>query len=427
MHVKILSALALLLLLHACKHPLAIEGEGDIIERLAGQRGCSLEEFQTGSPRCTENEVSDEDYIVRYEAVARPGWRFIAWRGGTICGGNSVPPFCELNVSSAGVVFADENWPGLKLPTSLAVFGQPDTWAGNADIPIGGEGLSSCVIGGKIYVLGGDNVNSESGESTNSAVLAYDPYKDTWSTRSPMPTPRFGATASAVNGSCYVIGGSQEQPGGEETAIATVEEYNPKTDTWRARAPLSQARTIGGSAAVDNKIYVFGGIQSFEDEPPVLASVEIYDPASNSWTSGADMPTPRVAMGVAALNGSIYTVGGITSGFGVLNLDLVERYDPGQDSWTTAASMPMARFGLALSAVDGALYATGGSADFSIAFPTLEIYDPNSGSWSVGADISQARVLHSSVSLDGQVYVFGGTVIDGEEENETLLVEHYTP
>ena len=233
-----------------------------------------------------------------------------------------------------------------------------------------------------------------------------------------------------MNGSCYVIGGSQELPGDEETAITTVEEYNPKTDTWRARAPLSQARFIGGSAAVDGKIYVFGGIASIDDEAGLLesvASVEIYDPASNSWTSGADMPTPRVAMGVAALNGSIYTVGGITSGFGVLNLDLVERYDPGQDSWTTAASMPTARFGLALSAVDGTLYATGGSADFSIAFPTLEIYDPNSGSWSVGADMSQARVLHSSVSLDGQVYVFGGTVIDGEEENESLLVEHYTP
>ena len=84
--MRVLSALVVLLLLQACKHPLAIEGEGDIIERLAGLRGCSLEEFQANSIRCTENEVVGEDYIVSYEGVPRPGWRFVAWRAGTGCG-----------------------------------------------------------------------------------------------------------------------------------------------------------------------------------------------------------------------------------------------------------------------------------------------------------------------------------------------------
>ena len=62
-----------LLLMQACKHPLAIEGEGDIVERLDGARGCTLEQFQAGDTRCTDNEVIASDYIVSYEAIPRPG------------------------------------------------------------------------------------------------------------------------------------------------------------------------------------------------------------------------------------------------------------------------------------------------------------------------------------------------------------------
>ena len=65
-----LSALALV----ACKHPLVIQGEGNIVERLLGERGCTLEEFQASDPRCTDNDVVDESYTVQYEAVPRPGW-----------------------------------------------------------------------------------------------------------------------------------------------------------------------------------------------------------------------------------------------------------------------------------------------------------------------------------------------------------------
>ena len=53
--MRILITLAVILALQACKHPLAIEGEGDIIERLSGVRGCSLEEFQAGSPKWSDD------------------------------------------------------------------------------------------------------------------------------------------------------------------------------------------------------------------------------------------------------------------------------------------------------------------------------------------------------------------------------------
>jgi len=119
--VKIISILLSLLLLAACKHPLAIDGEGDIVERLEGERGCTLEEFQAASPRCTDNEVTGEAYIASYEPVARPGWVFSGWEG-TACGGDSVGDNCDYNVGKAWVDFTDTNFPNFVFPATRAVF-----------------------------------------------------------------------------------------------------------------------------------------------------------------------------------------------------------------------------------------------------------------------------------------------------------------
>jgi N-acetylneuraminic acid mutarotase len=436
--MKILFTLVIVLFLHACKHPLAIEGEGDIIERLVGHRGCSLEEFQSNGPRCAENEVTAEDYFVDYEAVPRPGWKFVSWQGGTACGGQSVAPFCNFAMPQVGVEWIDAIFPDTVVQPSVAVFERSGSWNTQADIPTVGDSLAPCVIDGRLYVMGGEfKDDGVPGFNGNKAQM-YDPATDTWSTIADMPTARIDATASVVNGKCYVIGGSREEEH-QDVALATVEEYDPATDSWRARAPLSEVRSVAGSAAVDGKIYVFGGLQVLDIDAPVLATVEIYDPATDSWATRVNMPTPRAALGVAAVNGFIYTVGGLNYALGLLGSDIVERYDPAQDSWSTSTSMPTPRLGLALSEADGALYATGGvgfdsAGNSEVPLRTLEIYDPGSDSWSSGADMSQSRFLHGSATVDGHVYVFGGltsegedTVIGDDDEDELTAMERYTP
>jgi hypothetical protein len=119
--VRVFITLVVFLLLQACKHPLAIEGEGDIVERNIGHRGCTLEEFEAGAPRCTDNAAVDEPYQVVYQAVPRPGWRFVGWEG-TPCDPDSVPPFCHYDVTEPWVVFTDLAWPGTEIPATTAVF-----------------------------------------------------------------------------------------------------------------------------------------------------------------------------------------------------------------------------------------------------------------------------------------------------------------
>ena len=95
-----------LLVLSACKHPLAIVGEGDIVDLNGSDFGCSLEQFQNDSPKCLGNEVINADYRVNYSPQPRPGWQFVRWDGP--CGHLSEGNNCAFDVSAPFVAWFDE-------------------------------------------------------------------------------------------------------------------------------------------------------------------------------------------------------------------------------------------------------------------------------------------------------------------------------
>jgi YD repeat-containing protein len=105
--------------LHGCKHPLAIVGEGDIVDVSNSGRGCTLEQFRARDKACTKNEVSG-DYFVNYKAVPRPGWRFVRWDGP--CPPDSDFQHCGFKVSKAAVDWWDQTYPNRNIPPSTAVF-----------------------------------------------------------------------------------------------------------------------------------------------------------------------------------------------------------------------------------------------------------------------------------------------------------------
>jgi hypothetical protein len=111
--------LAGIVALAACKQPLVIDGEGDIIELNQGIRGCALEEFQAGWPRCTDNDVVDDESL-RYRALPRPGWKFSHWDGN--CAKDSPGKDCKKNYQKAWVDWWDENYPDEEPIPLTAVF-----------------------------------------------------------------------------------------------------------------------------------------------------------------------------------------------------------------------------------------------------------------------------------------------------------------
>jgi len=124
---------------------------------------------------------------------------------------------------------------------------------------------------------------------------------------------------------------------------------------------LTSLMLIAGSAVVDGKIYVIGGAPFQYGGTTV---VEEYNPAADTWTRRADMPTARQGLVAAAVDGIIYAIGGnCGQPIGDVDLSTVEAYDPATDTWTKKADMPTARslIGAAACVVDGQIYVSGGS------------------------------------------------------------------
>ena len=153
---------------------------------------------------------------------------------------------------------------------SLAAEG---AWTKKADMPAPRWGLSASVVNGKIYTIGGTSDDDFTGLST---VEEYDPMTDEWAKKADMPTPRWALSASVVNGKIYTIGGT---PDGR-SSISTVEEYDPATDTWTKKADMPTPRAGCSTGVVDGRIYAIGGAS--DSDPVGLSGVEAYDPATDT-------------------------------------------------------------------------------------------------------------------------------------------------
>jgi len=94
-----------------------------------------------------------------------------------------------------------------------------------------------------------------------------------------------------------------------------------------------------------------------------ISTVEAYDPATDTWTQKADMPTARGYLSTSVVNGKIYAIGGTPGSWGEM-LSTVEEYDPVTDTWTTKDDMPTARCMLSTSVVDWKIYAIGGNVQY---------------------------------------------------------------
>jgi len=271
------------------------------------------------------------------------------------------------------------------------------TWTAKANMPTRRLGLSTSVVDGKIYAIGG----GYSIEGPHSQIVEeYDPMMNTWTRKADMPTGRLGHAASVVNGRIYVIGGDVRK----EVSCFEVEEYDPATDTWTRKADMPTKRTFFSTCEVDGKIYAVGGITA--PAMHTLSIVEVYDPATDTWTRKANMLTPRWTVSVSAVNGKIYAIGGLRGS----TLRTVEEYDPATNKWTRKANMPTARASLCTVVVDGKIYALGGGSGMSgPVVKTVEVYDPISDTWTTKADMPTPRWFFSTSAMNDEIYTIGGS------------------
>src|SRR5204863_8937970 len=126
----------------------------------------------------------------------------------------------------------------------------------------------------------------------------YDPVTDAWSAAGSLTVGRFGHTATLLNsGKVLVAGGSA---GGG--SLRSAELYDPLANTWSAAGSMTEINgRIGHTATLlsSGKVLAAGGGLG---AALTLASAELYDPATNTWSAVANMTGMRSGHTALSLN-----------------------------------------------------------------------------------------------------------------------------
>ena len=285
---------------------------------------------------------------------------------------------------------------------SAAQTGYAQTWTAPAPVPAPTEGMT---VGGVGKVI----ISAYGASSTGDTNLTrlYDITADSWSMGAPAPLPArseaaYGDTTHA--GFLYVIGG-----GNSGGVLRDLQRYDPVTDSWTTLASMPTARAGAVAAVVDNNIFVIGGRSSAAgpcNGGPYLATVEKYDVDTNTWSAVASLPSPRSDLAAVTHGGKVFVFGGCT-GTGTVTNE-VDMYDPETDTWTTGlAPMPTPRASFAAGHSGQRVYAIGGS-DGASSLNANEVYNIASNSWSTTTPMQTARLEAGTRSHGGRVYVVGG-------------------
>lgn len=287
-------------------------------------------------------------------------------------------------------------------------------WGRRAELAEANSEMSVADLDGKIYVLGG----YPSSRVSVRTVQVYDPVTNSWRLTTPLPVALNHTMAASVNGKLYLIGG-QPTATGAGPFVNTTYEYDPATERWAAKAPMPTERGGGAAAVLNGKIYVAGG------RPPRGNDFAVYDPDTNSWQTLANLPTQRNHLGAATIGGKIYVIGGrFGAGFESEQTDRIEIFDPATNRWTTGAPMPHPRGGINVAEAHGCLHVFGGEGDDdspSGVHPDHDVYNPVTNTWSSLAPMpTPVHGVTGAVFANGLIYLPGGGTMEGGSSGSTV-------
>jgi hypothetical protein len=212
------------------------------------------------------------------------------------------------------------------------------------------------------------------------------------------------------------------------TALKSTEIYDPVTHVFTAIEDMGTARALHSATLLPSgKVLVVGGGSGFETG--TLATAELYDPVTGHWSATGPLTgNSRQMHGAVLLNdGTVLVVGGFTNdGADIFGLATAELYNPGSGSFTaTSGNMSHDRimgFTTTLLA-DGRVLVAGGYRNFvGGSVDDADIFSPDSGgSFGPAAGAMNAhRALHSAERMsNGQVFLAGGesdTGLEGSTE-----------
>jgi hypothetical protein len=253
---------------------------------------------------------------------------------------------------------------------------------------------------GRVLIVGGQTVTPGSVSYFSSAEL-YDPSTGKFSPTGSMAEARESDSATLLgDGRVLIVGGQNDQ------VLASAELYDPKTGKFSPTGSMSAPReNHTATLLADGRVLIAGGNGAGSDDQAPLASAEIYDPKTGSFSPTGSMTTARKRAGATLLGDSrVLIVGGEDAQLN--GISTAEIYDPKNGTFSPTGSMITARFSVAVITMpDGRVFVMGVDADSA---GTAEFYDPTKGSFSATGRMA-VQALDTAVLLhDGRVLVLGG-------------------
>ncbi|WNG60549.1 DUF5011 domain-containing protein [Archangium gephyra] len=248
---------------------------------------------------------------------------------------------------------------------------------------------------GRVLVAGGFNTTAE----------VYDPEARTWSATGSTLGSHRGHTATKLRDGRVLIAGGGVCP----ITSATAELYVPALGRWKPAGLLNTQRYHHTAVLLPNgKVLVAGG-RTGEYDSATLASAELYDPATNTWSHTGGLNTARAFHTMTLLpGGKVLVTGGGDASDGLIASS--ELYDPATGKWTVVGTMATGRASHTATLLPGGkVLVAGGSGIDGAPSASAELYDPVTGSWSATGGMGSPRRLHTANVLpDGRVLIAGG-------------------
>ena len=298
---------------------------------------------------------------------------------------------------------------------------QADAWTDAAPM-LNARAYSPAVeVGGRIYVFT---------DGVHQATERFDPATGAWTTLAPTPSRRAYFATAVVGTRVYLLGGCFNS----DCRIGVtnlVEVYDTATDTWSSAPPMPTPRWGAAAGAIDGRVYVAGGGSPCPFCYPQNAVLEILDTATNAWTTGAPLPMPREEIGSVVLGGKLYAITGFgrTAGSCCTYLspgsdyNAMDVYDPSTNAWSFAPAPPTDGSFTSAAVADGRIHLVGMRHTPSSTVDTTHwVFDPALGTWSARAPMNASRTGHALAAVGSRLYSIGGTTPTG---TRLTVVEEY--
>jgi len=280
------------------------------------------------------------------------------------------------------------------------------SYVGKLNAPRGWGTTAALLSNGKVLIAGGASGSWCATSCILSSTELYDPANRKFAPTGSMTSPR--ASASAVllqTGEVLIVGGDVG-----DSSTATAELYHPSTGTFTPTGSMHTPR--GYFAAVllkDGKVLVLGGSSNGQRAGGTVEekTAEIYDPSTGRFSPAGDMSSPRNKLGAALLpDGRVLVVGGQAGGPFGARLATTEIFNPSSGSFSPGPNMNFQRF----KNRDGVVPLKNGLILLSSGAEQPELYDPAANSFlpTAGEKLDSFYFSTSTLLPNGQVLIAGG-------------------